>query len=237
MLWRHAANGAAALTVGVILLLTGCSSIASPVAAPTSTTSTAAPTSQISGPAASGPAASGTVSAVLPSDDSAAVASQSAARESRRAEIAAATPADFDEQTAAWFDAMCQPFADLNPRAYDKDGNDSLSPLESLDYYRAMSETFDATSKAAASLPPPTTPDGADLVSRLTASLSDAGTGLGALVDKSSGSATGPTQQIADILREASQSFILSGFSPMSSSDPSIIAALHPLPSCAAVGW
>ena len=56
-------------------------------------------------------------------------------------------------------------FVHLDPRAYDKDGDDNLSPLESLDYYRAMSETFDATSKAAASLPPPTIPDGADLVS------------------------------------------------------------------------
>jgi len=132
---------------------------------------------------------------------------------------------------------MCKPFADLDPRAYDQDGNDNLTPLESLDYYRAMGETFVATSRAATGLPPPTIPDGADLVSRLTESLSASGTGLGSLVDKSGGPTTGPNQQIADILREASQSFIVAGYTPMSSLNPSIIAALHPLPSCAAVGW
>jgi hypothetical protein len=194
------------------------------------------PTSPTSGPVTSESLA-GTVTTPLPSDDPAAVSSRSAALESRRSEIAAATPAEFDTQTAAWFDAICKPFADLDPVTFDKDDNDNLSPIESLAYYRAMSESFTATSQAAASLPPPTIQDGAELVSNLTASMSESGTTFGGLVDTASGSATGPAQQTVEILRDASRTYISSGYYPISSLDASVIAALHSLPSCAVAGW
>lgn len=132
---------------------------------------------------------------------------------------------------------MCGVLAGVDPAKFDNDRNDNLSPIESANYYRAMSESVAATSVAATSLPPPTIDGGAELAAALSTSLATAGTDLGGLVDKATGSVDGPNQDVVNILQEASHAYTGIAFAPLVQSDPAVLKALHPLPSCAAVGW
>lgn len=236
-----------ALVVAAGLLVAGCSTTAgspssSSVSAAGSAVSVAGTTTAAQSPSVgltptsqppSSAADPGDASAATPTDDPAAVAAQSAARESRRSAIAAATPAEFDAHTTAWFDGVCQPFADVDPVAFDNDGNGKLALVEELRYYRAMADAYLSTSQTLATQPPPNIPGGADLASRLTESLDQAGTGFSGLLEKS----LNPNQEILDILHDASNTYISMAYGPISGLDPAIMAAIHTVPSCAAVGW
>ena len=231
---------AAALLATAALTLAACSAApADPVtttpdaAALTSTQQSGAPSSS----AGSVAAGSATQPSTLPTDDPAAAASQSAAAASFSSALATATPAELDAQTSAWFETMCGGLAKVEPAGFDNDGDGTLSPIEQANYFRALSESFTATSQAATSLPPPTIDGGADLVTALSSSLATAGTDFGGLVDKATTSVDGPNGDIAGILQDASRSYIGIAYAPLVQSDPGVLKALHPLPSCAAVGW
>ena len=154
----------------------------------------------------------------------------------------ASTAAVLDAQSAAWFDTMCSeiaPIAAVESIGDDSSGQDAAIRWQArLTALRTLSQTFAATSTRLAATPPPTFDGGTDFAEKLTTGLSNAASTLSAAADKLD--AVDPTDATA--LAAAQPVFkinvleAISALQAVSQLDPSVVAAVHEIPSCLSLG-